>query len=127
MIDTGAAKATIALYEKHGWKLSRVLLTEETRAEIDPSALGLDETADIRDSDLDAFWFTRRSDPGSEAWELRRLVGTPFALVIVVEDAHREDLEDLLAETEHRMIETLHRRDLASPNGIKSAETGEKQ
>lgn len=127
MIDTAAAKATIALYEKHGWKLSRVLLTEESQAEIVLPALGLDETAEVRDSDLDAFWFTRRSDPNSEAWELRRLAGTPFALVVVVDDAHREDLEDLLAETEQQMIETLHRVDLASPNGINSAESDKRQ
>lgn len=124
MIDTAAAIATIALYEKHGWKLSRVLLTEASRLDFDRAALGLDESADFRDSDLDALWFTRRSDPTSEAWELRRLTGTPFALVVVVDDVRRAELEELLAETEHKMIETLHRGDLASPNGIKSTETG---
>lgn len=44
------------------------------------------------------------------AWEIRRLAGSPFALVVVVADsAGPEELEAALRETELRMLECIRR------------------
>ena len=57
----------------------------------------------IVDSDLDALWFSRRSKPDSEAWELRRLSALPYALVAVVsipidDDELESTLDQVVAE-----------------------------
>lgn len=106
MIDSAAIADILALYKKHGWKLRRVLLCAEVRRDLQPSDAGLFETAEVRDSAFDALWFSRRSKPDSEAWELRRISSSPFALVVVIEDTAKEEREDILTATEERMLET---------------------
>lgn len=107
MIDVAAVADILALYKKHGWTLRRVLLCAETRQGFSPSTVELFTSAEIRDSSLDALWFSRRSKPASEAWELRRLSGWPFALVVVIDDAGaKDDLESILSSTEERMSQT---------------------
>jgi hypothetical protein len=103
-------RETIALYSKHGWKLRRVLLSAVTRSALSDRSSELFEDCVPKDCSFDGLWFSRRSHPGSEAWELRRLSDSPFALVEVIEDGTSEDdLENLLCETENRMAETLTR------------------
>jgi hypothetical protein len=107
MIDTAATADILALYKKHGWTLRRVLLCAKTKVSLSPSTIELFESAEIHNSALDALWFSRRSKPESEAWELRRLGGSPFALVVVVEAGEAGgDLETILRSTEDRMLET---------------------
>ena len=97
----------VSLYSKHGWKLRRVLLSADAGGTSIQTDLG---DAEFRESSFDALWFSRRSHPGSESWEIRRLFGTPFALVEVFEDGTpEEEVEERLAETEARMAETLRR------------------
>lgn len=97
----------VSLYTKHGWKLRRVLLSRDSaNLAREPIFDGID----VRDSSFDALWFSRRSRPGTESWELRRLAGTAFALVEVFEDeTPDEEIEERLAETESRMMETFTR------------------
>jgi hypothetical protein len=102
MIDANAVPEIIKQYEKHGWTLRRALLSEEGRNAVGDS-LG---DIDISPSDLDALWFSRRSNPDSEAWELRRLAGLPFALVAVVSsDASSEEVESTLDQVVDDMRE----------------------
>ena len=97
----------VSLYSKHGWKLRRVLLSADSGGTSIQTDFG---DAEFRESSFDALWFSRRSHPGSESWEIRRLFGTPFALVEVFEDGTpEEEVEERLAETEARMAETLRR------------------
>lgn len=98
--------ATAELYAKHGWELRRILVADDAVhdefADAFPDAL-------IENAFLDAIWFSRRSAPEQEAWELRRLTGSPFALVKVIPDSFTDDeREFILKETETEM------RDLAS-------------
>src|SRR5258706_7193478 len=58
----------IATYERHGWKLRRVLLRPETRTALAAELFG---QGAISESDFDALWFARSSQAGREAWELR--------------------------------------------------------
>lgn len=105
-----AINEVAALYETHGWTLRRVLLTQESRGEYDGAPVDRPDV-DVFESDLDSLWFSRRSTPGSEAWELRRLTGTPFALVTVIPDGTPDDeLDAALAEVEEQMSESVNRR-----------------
>jgi hypothetical protein len=100
MIDPVAAKAVIEQYTKHGWVLRRVLFS--TPLSVDVAELA--GAASSYPSKIDAFWFSRRSQPGSEAWELRRLSGSPFALVEVIDDGTApDDFETVLQAVERRM------------------------
>lgn len=107
MLDNLAVIETISLYNKHGWTLRRVLLTEDSKQRLNAPATVLFGPAEVRDSDLDALWFSRRSRPDAESWELRRLTGTPFALFETVPDGTApEELESFLNDVEMRMIDS---------------------
>ena len=100
MIDAADVGEIITLYEKHGWKLRRALLSGDERKSLEATL----NSIDIVESDLSALWFSRRSKPESEAWELRRLTGSPFALVAVVPvDATADEVETTLTQVVEEM------------------------
>lgn len=102
MIDASAVKEIVEQYRKHGWELRRALLSAETRMLF----AGLFLNVETIESDLDALWFSRRSRPDMEAWELRRLSALPFALVTGVSSAAPpEERDATLSETENEMRE----------------------
>ena len=95
------ASEIVSHYERHGWKLRRLLLRRETRAEFPDQPF--DEAA-IIESNFDALWFARPSSAGREAWELRLLADSPYALFEAFEaDEAEEDREDARREMENRM------------------------
>ena len=113
MIGIRQIQEIIAQYEKHGWSLRRVLLSAATKDDLPTSQFG---QAEIVQSDLDALWFSRTSSGGRETWELRRLAGTPFALVEVFEaDDEEAAREEARSQMETRLAE------LASKFGDKKA------
>ena len=91
-----------ATYEKHGWQLREILVRPETRAQI-----SLDASATpVRDSEADALWFTRPSTRGREAWELRLISETPYALFETFDsDSSAETRENKRREMETRLVE----------------------
>ena len=100
MIDPATVGEILAQYKKHGWVLRRALLSDEGKVQL-AKALG---SVEITISDFDALWFSRKSKPESEAWELRRLTNLPYALVAVVRaDAGTEELESTLAQVADEM------------------------
>lgn len=100
MIDAGVGDI-IAQYKKYGWQLRRLLVPEGSR-EVDRAVIG---NADVIVSDLNGLWFSRRSKPGSETWELRRLEGIPFALIAIVDDrSSDEEREKILNQIELEML-----------------------
>jgi hypothetical protein len=101
-----------ATYTRHGWRLVRVLARAETLPEFGADAGGGAQYkgAPVTESDVDAMWFTRESQGGREAWELRLVADTPYALFELFEpDEPEEDREDVRREMEARL------RDYASP------------
>ena len=87
------------IYRKHGWQLRSVLLRPETRAE-------LVVQVPVKEAEFDALWFSRPSHNGREAWELRLLAHTQYALFETFEaDETEEDRDDLRLEMEARMRE----------------------
>ncbi len=103
-MNTAAVREIIDQYAKHGWILRRVLLSGALGNNI---AEEIFCDAEIEAREYDGLWFSRRSKAGCEAWELRRLGGTPFALVVVIDDsADAAEHEEMLQETEERMFES---------------------
>jgi len=90
-----------AIYRKHGWQLRSVLLRPETRVEIGSL---LPDGLVIRETEFDALWFSRPSHNGREAWELRLLAQTQYALFETFEaDETEEERDDLRLEMEARL------------------------
>lgn len=100
MIDAEQIQEILKQYKKHGWNLSRVLLSVPTRKMLSASLEKLFGDAEIVSSGIDAVWFFRASGKGGEAWELRRLSETPFALFEMFDD---EDGEEIREETRQEM------------------------
>jgi hypothetical protein len=96
----------VATYSRHGWQLKRVLLRPETRAEAAEREAALFAGAEMREASLDALWFARPSHAGREAWELRLVAETPYALFETFEaDEAEEDREEVRREMEARLSE----------------------
>jgi hypothetical protein len=95
-------KEIVATYQKHGWELRSLLLRPETRTEIGVDSLPAN--AGTTEAEIDALWFARASSGDREAWELRLLAETPFALFETFEkDETEEEREDVRREMEARM------------------------
>ena len=93
----------LAQYARHGWRLARVLARPETLSELGGEGFG---GAPAVESEVDAMWFTRPSAGGREAWELRLVGGTPYALFELFEpDEAEEEREDVRREMEARLRE----------------------
>ncbi len=95
----------VETYQKYGWELRRVLLSAETRAELQELSLPL-APAEIVDSTVDGLWFSRSSHNHREAWELRLLAENPFALFETFElDETEDQREERRQEMEARLRE----------------------
>jgi hypothetical protein len=109
MIDVATIRSIIEQYKKFGWELRRVLLTPKLDAEIEIAKEELFKGVEIKQSDLDAAWFTRAAKNGGTAWELRALQESPFALIEVVDpDVIAEEIDLILAATEQQLRDRRH-------------------
>jgi hypothetical protein len=94
-----------ATYRKHAWQLRSVLLRPETRVELQSLLPG---DLIVKDAEFDALWFSRASHNDREAWELRLLAQTQYALFETFEaDETEEERADLRLEMEARMRDYL--------------------
>ena len=110
-----------ATYKRHGWRLVRVLARPASLEEMRATATSDDARASndagatyegvaVSEAEVDAMWFTRASQGGREAWELRLVAEPPYALFELFEpDESEEDREDVRREMEARL------REYASP------------
>lgn len=96
----------LAAYRKYEWRLQSALLRPETHKELTASGSNLFEEVLVREAPVDALWFARPSHAGREAWELRLVAETPYALFETFEaDEAEEDREDVRREMEARLNE----------------------
>ena len=96
----------VATYRKHGWELRSALMQPATLAELGSQEAQLLNLVDVRESPIDALWFSRPSSQGREAWELRLLEQTQYALFETFEaDETDEQREDVKLEMEARLRE----------------------
>lgn len=104
MISAQQIAEILSLYRKHGWNIRRVLLSEPLKTSLDGALEKLFGTAEIRTAEIDAVWFSRAARDNQEAWELRRLSETPYALMELFDDDDDDEIRDeSLAETEARL------------------------
>ena len=102
MIGERQVREILAQYKKHGWNLRRVLLSAPIEENLARALFG---KAEIIQSETDALWFSRPAFAEREAWELRRLSDTPFALIEVFEiDDEEEVREAARQEMETRLL-----------------------
>lgn len=94
----------VATYQKHGWVLRCALLQSQTRAELSSAPLDSLESGHLKESTIDALWFSRPSHRNREAWELRLLAETQYALFETFEaDETEEQREEVRLEMEARL------------------------
>ena len=97
----------LATYRKHGWELRGALLQAETLAELGE----LVKHVPVKEAEVDALWFARPSHNNREAWELRLLAQTQYALFETFEaDETDEEREDVKLEMEARMRDYVGRK-----------------
>lgn len=97
-------KEILATYEKHGWRLRQALLRPETRALITDTEWLANVTIDA--AEFDALWFSRASPRGREAWELRLIAESQYALFeTFAADEPEAAQEEVRREMEARMLE----------------------
>ena len=93
MTSVGQIQDIISLYEKHGWTLRRVFLSAQLRENLGALEIRFGETA-AETAAIDAAWFSRPARDGGETWELRRLIGSRFALVEIFVEVVFETVRD---------------------------------
>jgi hypothetical protein len=106
MRKAGLFMELAATYRKHGWELRTALLQTATRAEIESAGAELLDNVNVRDAEVDALWFSRPSHNNRDAWELRLLAQTPYALFETFEPEETEgERDEVRQEMEARMRE----------------------
>jgi hypothetical protein len=94
----------VATYRKHGWELRSALMQPETVAEVHSQQVKLLYNVPVKESAFDALWFSRPSHNNREAWELRLLAQTQYALFETFEaDETEEERDDVRREMEARL------------------------
>ncbi|HJT67306.1 MAG TPA: hypothetical protein VJ749_12680 [Pyrinomonadaceae bacterium] len=106
MRKAGLFMELVATYRKHGWELRTALLQPATRAELESQKGELPNNVTVRDAEIDALWFSRPSHNNRDAWELRLLAQTPYALFETFEpEETEEERDEVKQEMEARMRE----------------------
>jgi hypothetical protein len=104
MRKTGLFMELAATYRKHGWNLRSALLQSSTRAELEADEAAPLANVAVRDAEVDALWFSRPSHNNREAWELRLLAQTPYALFETFEAEETEaERDEVKQEMEAKM------------------------
>lgn len=94
----------VTKYRQHGWELRGALLQPATRSELHADEAELLKSVPVRESTFDALWFSRPSHNNRDAWELRLLAQTPYALFETFEpEETEEEREEFKQEMEARM------------------------
>ncbi len=101
----GLIDEILAVYQKHGWQLRRILLRPDSRADFALERLQLGGI-EPEEATIDALWFSRPSHQQREGWEIRLVAENPYALFETFEaDEAEEEREDVRREMEARMRE----------------------
>lgn len=74
-----ALNEIVKTYQNYGWTLRRVILTAETRQRLVGEIAVIEKSVLIETADINALWFSRQNGD-NEAWELRALNSSPYAL-----------------------------------------------
>ena len=101
----------IGTYRKHGWELRCVLMQPDTLTEFHRDEAQLLKNVAVKEDSFDAMWFARPSHNNREAWELRLLAQTQYALFETFEaDETEEQRDDMKREMEARLREYAEKK-----------------
>ncbi len=101
MTKDALLKDLVATYNKHGWALKSALMSAATLSQLSPEIRQMVDAVEVKDSPVDALWFSRPSHHNREAWELRLLSETQYALFESFEpDETEEQREEMRQEME---------------------------
>jgi hypothetical protein len=108
MNETDLIREIAATYRKHGWTLRRVLLKKEL---LEKSGDTFEAGAPTVVSEMNALLFSRASGKNGEAWELRLVTPTPFALFeVLAADISEDERNRRLLDMEKRLKERGEKR-----------------
>jgi hypothetical protein len=94
----------VATYRKHGWELRSALMQPASLAELQTHEADILSKVSVKEAEFDALWFARPSHNNREAWELRLLAQTQYALFETFEaDETEDERADVKQEMEARM------------------------
>ena len=94
----------VATYRKHGWELRSALMRPATLSEFHAEEAELLSKVPVKEAEFDALWFSRPSHNNREAWELRLLAQTQYALFETFEaEETEEERDDVKREMEVRL------------------------
>ena len=111
MRNAGLFMELVATYRKHGWELRGALLQPATHAELKSDEAEPLKNVTVREAEVDALWFSRPSHNNREAWELRLLAQTPYALFETFEpEETEEERGEVRQEMEARMRDYVAKR-----------------
>jgi hypothetical protein len=100
----------VATYSKHGWELRGALMQPITLSTFNAQEASLLNRVVIKEAPIDALWFSRPSHNNREAWELRLLAETQYALFETFEaDETEEQREEMKLEMEARLRDYVSR------------------
>lgn len=106
MIDPDSIVAVVEQYQRFGWQLRRISVTDGSHVSLLRQKF---DEALIQPGNSDAAWFSR-TNRGSETWELRRLSGVPFALVRVIDaDLPIDERDEILRAVELQMADKVEK------------------
>jgi hypothetical protein len=113
MKNSDLIREIVGTYRKHDWVLRRVLASEEMLKELGDS---LPPDVPLEVSDVNALWFSRPSGKNREAWELRSISASPFALFETFPlETGEEERENACRELENRLRERQAKADVRKP------------
>ena len=91
----------VATYRKHGWELRSACCNRRRWRSLQSQLL---DEVPVKEATFDALWFSRPSHNNREAWELRLLAQTQYALFEAFEpDETEEEREEVKLEMEARI------------------------
>lgn len=101
----------VATYRKHGWELRSALMNPATFTDLQAQEAQLLDKLPVKEAEFDALWFSRPSHNNREAWELRLMAQTQYALFETFEaDETEEERGDMKLEMEARLRDYVSKK-----------------
>lgn len=105
MIKLQEIKEILETYKKYGWRLQKILLSNELKNELSAAEIKLFSSGvKVSNSKTDGALFSRSSKNSKQAWELRHLHLNPFAIFELIDDkTSATEKEKILKQLENRL------------------------
>ncbi len=107
MINAQEIKEIVKTYEKYGWTLQRILLSQELKNKLTESEIeNLFGDTKILDSKTNGALFSRDSKNNKVAWELRYLHSNPFAVFELIDsESSDSEKETIFTQMENQLLD----------------------